>query len=134
MEVTKWLGNLAMFASCGRAAKAGGRGGKLPRVGFSQPLGSVMAGRRELVGQRSEGSEVKGYALNLTHSPENCEFWVFRPILSVRAQAMQEARDRRVPTAPPGSQTASSYTTAGKQPGERRSRALGEKRNASSRV
>ncbi len=41
-------------------------------------------------------------ALNLTHSPENREFWVLRPILSVRAQAMQEARYRRVPTCPPG--------------------------------
>ncbi len=60
MEVTKWLGDLAMFASCERAVEAGCQGGKLSRVGFSQPLGSVMAGRRELAGQRSEGSEVKG--------------------------------------------------------------------------
>ncbi len=60
MELTKWLGDLAMFASCERAVEAGCRSGKLSRVGFSQPLGSVMPGQRELVRQRSEGSEVKG--------------------------------------------------------------------------
>ena len=38
MEVTKWLGNLAMFANCERNAKAK----KLSRVRCSQPLGSVM--------------------------------------------------------------------------------------------
>ena len=44
MEVTKWLGNLAMFANCERNAKAK----KLSRVRFSQPLGNVMTGRGTL--------------------------------------------------------------------------------------
>ena len=35
-------GDLAMFASCERAAEAVRRGGKLSRVRSSQPLGSVM--------------------------------------------------------------------------------------------
>jgi len=59
-EDEQHLGNLARFASCERAAEAGRRGGKLSRVRFSQPLGSVMTGRRELDGKRSECNEVKG--------------------------------------------------------------------------
>ncbi len=48
-------GNLAMFASCERAAE----GGKLSRVRSSQPLGSGMTGRQEPEGKRSVSSEVK---------------------------------------------------------------------------
>lgn len=44
-----------MFANCERAAE----GGKLSRVRPSQPLGSVMTGKREPEGKRSERSEVK---------------------------------------------------------------------------
>ena len=65
-------------------------------------------------------------ALNLNRSSEKLIDFGCGPILSSWAQAMQEARKRRVPTAPPGSQTASSCTTAYKQPGERRTRVLGE--------
>ena len=56
MEVTKWLGNLAMFANCERTAKAE----KLSRVMFSQLLGSVMTGRHMPEGKTSECNEVKG--------------------------------------------------------------------------
>jgi hypothetical protein len=59
-KMTCVVGNLAMSASCERAAGAGCRGGKLSRVRSSQPLGSVMSGRRERSGQINEGSEVKG--------------------------------------------------------------------------
>ena len=48
-----------MLASCERSAGAGCQGGKLSRVRSSQPLGSVMSGRRERSGQINEGSEVK---------------------------------------------------------------------------
>ena len=63
-------GNLAMHASCERNRTSG----KLSRVRLSQPLGSVMTGRREPDGKISECNEVKGVALNLTRSPENTEF------------------------------------------------------------
>lgn len=59
-EVSSLLeGNLALFASCERAAEAGRRGGKLSRVRSSQRLGSVMTRRRELEGKISECNEVK---------------------------------------------------------------------------
>ena len=45
-----------MFANCERNAKAK----KLSRVRWSQPLGSVMTGRRKLEGKISEYNEVKG--------------------------------------------------------------------------
>ena len=45
------------------------------RVRFSQPLGSVMTGRRKPNGKISKYDEVKGVALNLKHSSENRIFW-----------------------------------------------------------
>ena len=64
------------------------------------------------------------YALNLKHSPEKTNLFGCRPILCRRAQATRWSRYRRVITAPPGSQTASSYATTRREPGERRAALL----------
>ena len=73
------------------------------------------------------------YVLNLKHSPEKTAFGERADTFGEVAGKTGSALGRAL-TVPPGSQTASSYTTVGKQPGEQRARALGETRKASIRV
>lgn len=77
-----------MFACSERAAE----GGKLSRERTSQPLGSVMTGKRKLKGKRSECSEVKDVCPESEPQPRERRDIGCGPIPSSRAQAMQEAR------------------------------------------
>jgi len=62
----------------------------------------------------SESSEVKGVALNLTHSPEKGSFWERAdPIRSGAGHAASALIDERKADTP-GSKTASSCPTTGK--------------------
>ena len=80
----------------------------------SQPPSSLMTEGASRKGKINESSEVKGVALNLTHSPENnlslgaCRsFPIWR-----RPRGECDTDEHRAN--PPGSKTASSFTTAGK--------------------
>lgn len=99
---------------------------KPSQVRPSQPLGNVMTRRHKPEGKTSECSEVKDVRPESENKAPRKPHFGREPIPSGRSQATQEARQdgRRARTVPPGSQTASSYTTVGKQPGEQRARLL----------